>query len=108
MGTPGSFPVMTQAGDLPAPLITETGALPGGVTFNPATGILGGTPSAGMGGTYTMTFNAANGVGTAATQSFVLTVDQAPAITSGAAATLTVSTSEQPSRSRTAASRPRR
>ena len=41
-----------------------------------------GTPAAGTGGTYALTFTAANGVSPDATQSFTLTVNQAPAITS--------------------------
>src|SRR5260221_4346328 len=66
-------------------VITETGALPGGVTFvnnNDGTATLAGTPSAATGGVYTITINADNGVAPAATQSFTLTVNQAPAITS--------------------------
>jgi Putative Ig domain/Bacterial Ig-like domain (group 3) len=80
VGTAGSF-VVTATGD-PAPTFTETGTLPSGVSFNPSTGVLSGTPAEGTGGTYGMTLTASNGVGTAAMQSFVLTVNQAPAITS--------------------------
>ena len=46
----------------------------------PAT--LRGTPAAGTGGTYAVTFTAANGVVRHGTQAFTLTVNQAPAITS--------------------------
>src|SRR5260221_12419379 len=65
-------------------VITETGALPGGVTFvnnNDGTATLAGTPSAATGGVYTITINADNGVAPAATQSFTLTANQAPEIT---------------------------
>jgi hypothetical protein len=72
--------------------LSETGALPSGVTFVPATGVLSGTPGAGTGGTYPITFTAANGVGSNATQSFTLTVNQAPAITSASSATFIVGT----------------
>jgi alpha-tubulin suppressor-like RCC1 family protein len=72
-GTAGSFTV--AATGYPAPTLTETGALPGGVTFNAATGLLSGTPSAGTGGAYTITFTASNGVSPNATQSFTLTVN---------------------------------
>src|SRR5207302_6600685 len=61
VGTPGSFTV--AATGFPAPTLTETGTLPTGVTFNAGTGVLSGTPAAGTTGTYTITFTAANGVG---------------------------------------------
>ena len=80
VGTPGTFTV--TATGFPAPLLSEAGALPAGVTFNPATGVLSGTPAAGTGGTYPITFTANNGVGAPATQNFTLTVNQAPQITS--------------------------
>src|SRR5205085_2815663 len=63
--------------------------LPGGVTFNPATGVLAGTPAAGTGRTYHLLFTAHNGVGSDAAQSFTLTVNQAPAIPSGPSAAFT-------------------
>ena len=44
--------------------------------------MLSGTPAAGTGGTYPITFTASNGVGSNAVQNFTLTVNQAPAITS--------------------------
>jgi hypothetical protein len=88
-GTPGSFTV-TATGS-PTPTLSESGNLPGGVTFSPSTGVLSGTPAAGTGGTYNLTFSATNGVGTPASQSFTLTVNQTPAITSAGSATFTVS-----------------
>ena len=72
--------------------MTQTGTLPTGVTFNSATSTLSGTPAAGTGGTYPITFTASNGVGSNAVQSFTLTVNQAPAITSANSATFTVGT----------------
>ena len=89
-GAAGTFTV--TATGTPAPTLSETGALPSGVTFVPATGVLSGTPGAGTGGTYPITFTAANGVGSNATQSFTLTVNQAPAITSAAGTTFIVGT----------------
>ena len=80
VGSQGAFTV-TATGE-PTPSLSESGALPGGVTFNAATGVLGGTPATGTGGVYNITFTANNGVGTAATQNFTLTVDEAPAIAS--------------------------
>jgi hypothetical protein len=92
-GTAGTFTV-TSTG-LPIPTLTESGALPSGVTFvNNGNGIatLAGTPAAGTGGTYAVTITAANGVAPNATQSFTLTVNQAPAITTAASTTFTAGT----------------
>ncbi len=74
IGTAGSFTV-TATGS-PAPTITESGALPSGVSFTSATGVLSGTPASGTAGSYPLVFTAANGVGSAATQNFTLTVSQ--------------------------------
>ena len=93
-GTTGAFPV-TATGS-PAPSLTESGPLPSGVTFTDngnGTGTLGGIPATGTGKTYPITFIAGNGVGSAASQSFTLTVDEAPTITSANTATFTVGTS---------------
>ena len=91
VGTAGSFTV-TATGN-PAPNLSETGTLPAGVTFNTSTGVLSGTPAAGTGGTYPITFTAANGVDANATQSFTLTINQVPAaITSANNTTFTVGT----------------
>lgn len=72
-----TFPV-TASGD-PAPTISESGALPQGITFT-ATG-LQGTPASGTAKSYPLKFTATNGVGSPAVQNFVLTV--AAASTSG-------------------------
>src|SRR5215831_20881106 len=93
VGTSGSFTVMTTG--FPAAASTETGALPNGVTFKDngnGTGTLSGTPAAGTVGTYPITFTAINGVGTAASQSFTLTVNTAPVIASANSTTFTVGT----------------
>jgi hypothetical protein len=79
-GNAGSFTV--TASGIPTPSLGESGALPNGVAFNAAMGVLSGTPGTGTGGVYKISFVAHNGVGADATQSFTLTVDQAPAITS--------------------------
>lgn len=78
-GTAGSFQV--TATGYPAPTLAESGALPSGVSFSPS-GLLSGTPAPGTGGVYTVTITASNGVVPNATQTFTLTVDQAPSITS--------------------------
>jgi hypothetical protein len=90
-GAGGSFTV-TSTGT-PTAALSETGSLPSGVSFvdnGDGTGTLSGTPAAGTGGSYPITLGAGNGVGSPASQSFTLTVDQAPAITSAAAATFLV------------------
>jgi hypothetical protein len=90
-GTNGSFTV--TASGLPSPTFSESGALPNGVSFNDATGLLSGTPSTGTGGAYDLTFTASNGVSPNATQSFILTVDERPAITSDDGTTFTAGAS---------------
>jgi hypothetical protein len=74
-------------------VISKTGILPTGVTFtdnSDGTASLAGTPAAGTGGTYPITITASNGVLPNATQTFTITVDQAPAITSANSTTFTV------------------
>lgn len=71
-GTAGSFTV-TAVGP-PTPTLSESGALPTGVTFNPSTGVLSGTPPDGAAGTYPITFTAVNGNSPNAVQNFTLTV----------------------------------
>ncbi|MGA2827584.1 MAG: putative Ig domain-containing protein [Streptosporangiaceae bacterium] len=90
-GTQGTFPVTTTGS--PTAAITESGALPSGVTLTDGgngTATLAGTPAAGSKGSYPITITAANGVGSNATQSFTITVNPAPVaptITSAGAAT---------------------
>ena len=91
-GASGTFMVTTTG--FPIPALTESGALPSGVTFTDnknGTATLSGTTTAA--GTYPLTLTAANGVLPNATQSFTLTVNQAPAITSVAATTFTTGVS---------------
>jgi len=90
VGTAGTFTV-TASGS-PASTFSETGTLPTGVSLNSTTGVLSGTPGAGTAGSYPITITAANGNLPNATQSFTLTVDQVPAITSGNSTTFAVGT----------------
>jgi hypothetical protein len=83
VGTVGTFSV-TATGS-PLPTLSETGALPSGVTFNTVTGVLSGTPATGSNGSYPVTLTASNGVSPNATQSFTLTVNAASTGGSGAA-----------------------
>ena len=87
VGTTGNF--TADAVGSPVPTWTYTGNLPAGVTFvdnGDGSATLAGKPQAGSGGTYPLVLTAANGVGTAPTEDFTLTVDEAPTITSAAAA----------------------
>ena len=78
VGAAGSFTV--TATGFPTPTVSESGTLPSGVAFNATTGVLSGTPAAGTGGTYNISFTASNGGTPNATQSFTLTINQAPAV----------------------------
>src|SRR6266581_2434773 len=81
-GTPGTFTV--TASGFPAPAFSENGALPSGVTFNTATGVLSGTPAAGTSASspYSITFTASNLAGASPSQSFTLTVLPPPTVPS--------------------------
>ena len=88
-GTAGTFTVATL-GDVTG--VSSTGSLPAGVTLvynNDGTATLAGTPAAGSGGVYTLTLTA-SGVGPDATQTFTLTVNEAPTITGAAATTFNI------------------
>ncbi|HTU88762.1 MAG TPA: putative Ig domain-containing protein, partial [Gemmataceae bacterium] len=82
VGSAGSFTVTASGYPLPTLSENSSDTLPSGVTFNATTGVLSGTPAAGSAGTYTLNFTAANSGGSV-TQTFTLTVNQTPAITSG-------------------------
>jgi hypothetical protein len=87
VGVSGAFHV--GATGYPTPAFTLSGTLPNGVGFNPATQMISGTPAAATGGSYPVTLTATNVAGTN-TQSFTLTVNQTPAITSVNSTTFTV------------------
>jgi len=105
VGQSNTFTVQTSG--VPTPAISESGALPNGVTFvdnGDGTATLSGDPAAGTGGTYPIVITAANGINPEATQDFTLTVDQAPRITGpevaafadGQAGSVTITTSGYP------------
>ena len=82
-GGPDDFVVGNAAGGAvsatgaPAPTYTVTaGALPAGVTLDPATGAFSGTPT--VAGPFDFTVTASNSIGTPTTRQFTGTVDQAP------------------------------
>ncbi len=72
IGRAGSFTVSATGN--PKPTLSQSGSLPSGITFTPATGILAGTPAAGTGGAYPLVFTASNGVLPNATQNFILNI----------------------------------
>ncbi len=90
-GQAGTFTVTTTG--VPNSTLSEKGALPRGVKFTDngdGTATLAGTPAAGAGGTYPFRITARNGVSPDATQTFALTVNQAPGIASADHTTCTV------------------
>jgi uncharacterized repeat protein (TIGR01451 family) len=91
VGQAGAFSVTTTG--FPTPTLAIGGdALPTGVTFvdnGDGTGSLAGTPGAGMAGMYNLTFTASNAAGSSAAQSFTLTVQDGPVVTSANTATFT-------------------
>ncbi|HEY6854140.1 MAG TPA: PQQ-binding-like beta-propeller repeat protein [Gemmatimonadales bacterium] len=74
VGVPGSFTV--RATGAPAPTLSESGPLPGGITFNTATGVLAGTAT--EAGSFALQFAATNGVPPDAVQSFTLDITTPP------------------------------
>jgi hypothetical protein len=92
-GTTGSFTVTTSAGNPAATTLSKTGTLPTGVTFTDngdGTATIAGTPGLGSGGVYPITITASNGAAPDATQSFTLTVNEPPSISSADHTTFTV------------------
>jgi len=70
VGVPGSFTV--RAAGVPAPALSESGPLPGGIAFNAATGVLAGTAT--DAGRFPLQFTATNDVPPDALQSFTLNI----------------------------------
>jgi hypothetical protein len=90
VGSLFTFTVITTGS--PTASLTATGSLPTGLSFTGnanGTATIAGTPAVGTTGSYQLTVSATNSAGSTA-QTFVLMVDQAPAITSAAIATVTV------------------
>ncbi len=84
-----SFSLMVSA--IPAATITETGALPPGVTMS-SSGAFSGTPAVGTVGTYPITVSAGNGVSPDSNVSLDIVVDIAPTVTSPATVTFQTGT----------------
>ena len=91
LNTSGAVAITTTGS--PTPAITESGAMPAGLSFadeGNGTALISGTPTAT--GTTNITVTAANGVNPAASQTLTIVVGQAPAITSAGTATAPVGT----------------
>jgi hypothetical protein len=76
--------VRITATGFPRPVVSESGALPSGVTFQTGNGygLLTGSPAAGTGNDYNIKFTATNGAGSDSNEPFDLTVIQQPAFPS--------------------------
>jgi beta-glucosidase len=91
-GSTGSFTVTTNSA--PTATLTESGALPTGVTFTDngdGTATIAGT-APGQTGSYPITITASNGISPTATQKFVLYIGTLPTITSASSAQFVVGT----------------
>jgi hypothetical protein len=85
VGTVGNFAVTASGFPTTTMSITRTGTLPSGVSFTDngnGKATLTGNPNSGTGGVYHLTFGVNNGISPNGSQSFTLTVDEAPSITS--------------------------
>ncbi|MFC5676808.1 beta strand repeat-containing protein [Aeromicrobium endophyticum] len=88
VGTAGTFTVATEG--TPDATVSATSTLPSWLTVTDngdGTATLAGTAPKGSGGTLTVDLRAANGFSPAATQTFTLTVNELPSITSADGAT---------------------
>jgi hypothetical protein len=91
VGVPFSFTVATSGFPL-ASITVASGRFPSKVSLHDngnGTATISGTAATGTTGTYTVQLSAKNGVKPNASQTFTLTVDQRPAITSAASTTAT-------------------
>jgi beta-glucanase (GH16 family) len=86
-GTASSFTV-TATGS-PTPVLSESGALPAGVSFNASSDTVAGTPT--ITGSFPITLTANNGISPNATQKFTITVVAAPVTTTASVEPLGVS-----------------
>lgn len=86
LGAPGSITIPVRG--FPQPVVTVTGELPAGISFDAATSQLSGVALGDNGGRYPVTFVARNGVGADAVAPAEIVVS--PAITQPASAVFTV------------------
>ena len=87
LGQAGDLAVTTTGG--PTPTLTESGALPAGLSFvagTNGTALIEGTPTAA--GVTDVTISATNGISPDATQTLAIVVDAGPSITSAASASM--------------------
>ncbi len=74
LGIANSFTVKAVGSG--AAILNVSDTLPAGLTFDPATGILSGTPTNLPAGAYYLTFTASDGTGSVYTQNFTLVIQQ--------------------------------
>ena len=90
-GQPNTFTVTSMGA--PTPSLSESGALPSGVSFTDngdGTATLGGNPGAGSAGSYPITITAGNGDAPDDTQNFTLIVQDTASFSSQGCSTFTV------------------
>jgi Putative Ig domain len=84
-------PFTVTTSGFPVPSLSKNGPLPSGITFtdnHDGTATISGVPKASQGGPYVITITASNNQGSA-TQTFTLTVNEAPILTSHSSTTFT-------------------
>ena len=85
VGTPFTYSIVASGSPTG---YTVTGSLPNGISYDPNSGVISGTPLVGAGGADTVTISATNAYGTGSS-TFIVTIAETPSISSGL--TLTVS-----------------
>jgi dUTPase len=105
-GTQSSVTITTTPGVPSATTLSYSGTLPKGISFSATGGTASfkGTPAVGSGGTYSITLTARNAPNSSVSQTFTMTVNEAPTITSkgsavfsvGQTGTFTVTTKDYP------------
>jgi hypothetical protein len=84
----GYSQTITVTGGTGADILSlSAGVLPPGLTFHAATGVLSGTPT--TAGTYNFTITATDSVGGSSSQSYAVTINAAPSITTTSLSTWT-------------------
>jgi hypothetical protein len=79
VGTAGTFTV-TASGSPAVSYSVASGSFPAWASLNTSTGVISGTPANTVGSPFSFVVQAANGVGTPATQAFTLTVSPTPVV----------------------------
>src|SRR5207244_2470074 len=84
--------VITATGGTAPYAWSDNGTLPNGLTINASTGVISGTPTASAVGTSSVTITMTDKAGATAPQTYSLTINAAPSITTGSLPNWTVNT----------------